>query len=66
MKNVFNQYQKSQFMGLFGNKEKGIVITGTECQMCGMNFTATERLMRHMQKAHGKSKKDSGKSCPNC
>jgi uncharacterized C2H2 Zn-finger protein len=53
-------------MGLFGNKHKGILITGTECQMCGMNFTATERLMRHMQKSHGKSKKDSGKSCPTC
>ena len=53
-------------MGLFGNKGKKIVITGTMCQICGMSFTATDRLMRHMLKAHGKAKKDSGPSCSNC
>ena len=53
-------------MGLFKNKVEEVLITGTECQICGMNFTATNRLIRHMQKAHGKSKKDSGPSCPNC
>ncbi|MBT3591437.1 MAG: hypothetical protein HOL90_02050 [Candidatus Nitrosopelagicus sp.] len=53
-------------MGLFGNKGKKIVITGTMCQICGMSFVATDRLMRHMLKAHGKAKKDSGPSCPNC
>ena len=53
-------------MGLFRNKVKEIQITGTECQICGMDFTANDRMMRHMQKAHGKSKKDSGPSCPNC
>jgi len=53
-------------MGLFGNKRKKIVITGTVCQICGMNFTATDRLLRHMVKAHGKVKRDSGTSCPNC
>jgi len=53
-------------MGLFGNKRKKIVITGTVCQICGMNFTAGDRLLRHMIKAHGKVKRDSGTSCPNC
>ena len=53
-------------MGLFGNKGKKIVITGTVCRICGMNFAATDRLMRHMVKAHGKAKKDYGPSCPNC
>ncbi|MDC0927632.1 hypothetical protein OAQ30_01210 [Nitrosopumilus sp.] len=53
-------------MGFFRNKMKEIQITGTECQICGMDFTVTERLVRHMHKAHGKSKKDSGPSCPNC
>jgi len=53
-------------MGLFGNKRKKIVITGTVCQICGMSFTATDRLVRHMTKAHGKVKRDNGTSCPNC
>ena len=53
-------------MGLFGRKPKEIVITGTMCQICGMSFAATDRLMRHMLKAHGKAKKDSDSSCPNC
>ena len=43
-------------MGFFGNKRKKIVITGTVCQVCGMSFTATDRLARHMTKAHGKAK----------
>ncbi|MBT3474693.1 MAG: hypothetical protein HOM82_03070 [Thaumarchaeota archaeon] len=53
-------------MGLFGKKPREIVITGTLCRICGMNFAATDRLMRHMVKAHGKAKKDTGPSCPNC
>ena len=44
-------------MGLFGNKGKEVVITGTLCRICGMNFAATDRLMRHMVKAHGKAKR---------
>ena len=64
--NIFNQKQSLVFMGLFGNKSKKIVITGTVCQICGMNFTAADRLLRHMIKAHGKVKRDSGTSCPNC
>jgi len=35
-------------MGFFGNKRKMIVISGTVCQVCGMSFTATDRLARHM------------------
>ena len=50
-------------MGFFENKRKKIVITGTVCQICGMGFTATDRLVRHMTKAHGKVKRDSGTSC---
>jgi uncharacterized C2H2 Zn-finger protein len=53
-------------VGLFRNKVKEIQITGTECLICGMDFTDNDRMIRHMQKAHGKSKKDSGSSCPNC
>ena len=37
-------------MGFFGNKRKKIVITGTVCQICGMSFTATDRLARHVAK----------------
>ena len=43
------------FMGLF-KKKKEIVITGTVCAACGMSFATTDRLMRHMFKAHGKQK----------
>ena len=57
---------KISFMGLFRNKERKILIVGTVCQICGMSFSANDRLMRHMIKAHGKAKKDSGPSCPNC
>ena len=53
-------------MSIFRNKGKKIDITGTVCQIGGMSFVATDRLMRHMLKAHGKAKKDSGPSCPNC
>ena len=53
-------------MGFFGNKGRKVVITGTVCQVCGMSFTDTDRLARHMVKAHGKVKKDYGPSCPNC
>ena len=53
-------------MGLYRNKERKILIVGTVCQVCGMSFSANDRLMRHMIKAHGKAKKDSGPSCPNC
>ncbi len=53
-------------MGLF-KKKKEIVITGTVCAACGMSFATTDRLMRHMFKAHGKQKKSSpGYGCPNC
>jgi len=53
-------------MGLF-KKKKEIVITGTSCQVCGMSFSDTYRLARHMVKAHGKVKKSSaGYGCPNC
>ena len=53
-------------MGFFGNKGRKVVITGTVCQICDMSFTDTDRLARHMIKAHGKAKKDHGSSCPNC
>jgi len=53
-------------VGLF-KKKKEIVITGTACQVCGMSFSDTYRLARHMVKAHGKVKKSSaGYGCPNC
>jgi len=53
-------------MGLIGNKRKKIVITGTVCQNSGMSYTATDRLARHMTKAHSKAKMDAGTSSPNC
>ena len=53
-------------MGLFEKKSKEIVISGTVCQICGMSFTATDRLVRHMVKAHGKVKRNYGPSCQNC
>ncbi len=53
-------------MGLFKKKKK-LVITGTLCQVCGMSFASTDRLARHMFKAHGKRKQSSpGYGCPNC
>ena len=45
-------------MGLFEKKSKKIVISGTVCQICGMSFGATDRLVRHMVKAHGKVKRN--------
>jgi ribosomal protein L34E len=53
-------------MGLFEKKSKKIVISGTVCQICGMSFAATDRLVRHMVKAHGKVKRNYGPSCQNC
>ncbi|MBI3842194.1 MAG: hypothetical protein HY295_03470 [Thaumarchaeota archaeon] len=37
-------------MRLFGKKEPS---TPT-CKVCGMEFTETERMVRHMNKAHSK------------
>ena len=52
-------------MNLFGRK-KGIVISGTICSICGMEFSAPDRMVKHMVKAHGKPKKNFGSSCSNC
>lgn len=47
-------------MGFFRREKQ---ITGTICKECGMEFSETERMLRHMIKAHTKSGK--GPSC-NC
>ena len=52
-------------MNLFRRK-KEVVISGTICKLCGMEFSAPDRMMKHMLKAHGKPKKNTGSSCPNC
>ena len=52
-------------MNLFRMK-KEITIYGTICKFCGMEFSASDRMVKHMLKAHGKPKKDNGSSCPNC
>ena len=58
--------RNSQFaMNLFRRK-KEIVISGTICKLCGMEFSAPDRMVKHMLKAHGKPKKNTGSSCPNC
>ncbi|EGP93600.1 hypothetical protein MY1_0838 [Nitrosarchaeum koreense MY1] len=38
----------------FFRKEK--VILDTKCRECGMEFSETERMLRHMIKAHTKKK----------
>ena len=55
-------------MALFGRKKatKKILVTGTVCAICGMEFSTTLRMVKHMKKAHGKIKRDLGPSCPNC
>lgn len=58
--NLLNEQKISIFMG-FLRREKQI--TGTICKECGMEFSETERMLRHMIKAHTKSGK--GPSC-NC
>jgi uncharacterized C2H2 Zn-finger protein len=45
----------AQNMNLF-RREK--TVTETICRECGMEFTAPERMLRHMIKAHSKSGKD--------
>ena len=45
----------AQNMNLF-RREK--TVTETVCRECGMEFTAPERMLRHMIKAHSKSGKD--------
>ena len=50
----------------FFRRKKEIVISGTVCKFCGMEFSAPDRMVKHMLKAHGKPKKDKGSSCPNC
>ena len=52
-------------MNLFRMK-KEIAISGTICKFCAMEFSAPDRMIKHMLKAHGKLKKDKGSSCPNC
>ena len=39
-------------MGLFGKKKDE-----TKCSKCDLEFSAPERLERHIEKAHGKSSK---------
>ena len=41
-------------MGLFGGKKD--VILGNTCPKCGMEFSDSERTMRHMIKAHKRKK----------
>tara|TARA_B100001146_G_C16172647_1_gene430816 strand:- start:913 stop:1080 length:168 start_codon:yes stop_codon:yes gene_type:complete len=55
-------------MNLFGRKKnpKNIIITATVCGICGMEFVTTLRMLKHMKKAHTKTKKDHGSTCPNC
>ena len=39
-------------MGLFGKKDDG-----TKCKKCDLEFSSSERLERHVEKAHSKSSK---------
>jgi len=39
-------------MGLFGKKNDG-----TKCNKCDLEFSSSERLERHTEKAHGNSSK---------
>ena len=39
-------------MGLFGKKNDG-----TKCNKCDLEFSSSERLERHTEKAHNKSSK---------
>ena len=40
-------------MGLFGKKNND----ETKCKKCNLEFSSSERLERHTEKAHGKSSK---------
>ena len=40
-------------MGLFGKKNND----ETKCKKCNLEFSSSERLKRHTEKAHGKSSK---------
>jgi len=40
-------------MGLFGKKNSD----ETKCNKCDLEFSSSERLERHTEKAHGKSSK---------
>jgi hypothetical protein len=51
--NIFNVKLKIAFMKFFA-KEK--VIVETKCRECGMEFSESERMLRHMIKAHTKKK----------
>jgi len=49
------------------NTTKKILVTGTICPICRMDFLTTLRMMKHMKKAHGKIKRDyPPRHCPNC
>ena len=50
----------------FFRRKNEIIISGTICKFCGMEFSAQDRMVKHMLKAHGKPKNDKGSSCPNC
>lgn len=45
-------------MGLF-NRNKNLELA-TVCKICGMEFSDSERTLRHMVKAHSKPRKSKG------
>lgn len=50
---LLRQALKLIIMGFFSKKT---VIVETKCRECGMEFPETERMLRHMIKAHTKKK----------
>ena len=54
-----NNFKKT--MGLFARKKE--IIVGTICPKCDMEFTDSERTLRHMEKAHQSKKKFECNSC---
>ena len=48
---AYNRGVPGPAMGLFGRGNKGDA--GTKCEKCGTELHDSERLKRHMKKAHG-------------
>jgi len=61
LKNSFIGTFFSGFMGLFSRKKE--IVVGNICPKCDMEFTDSQRTLRHMEKAHKSKKKFECNSC---
>jgi uncharacterized C2H2 Zn-finger protein len=60
-KNSFNCTIFTKIMGLFSRKKE--IIIGNVCPKCNMEFSDSQKTLRHIKKAHKSKKKFNCDSC---